>query len=184
MDLVVMIALPAAVFFGGARLMAELTGRGLVLDQLELIGRADRRPLTQRMQYDVTAVRRHWAALNETALRSEQHFLVLDLVFPFAYGGALAVAALIGWAWLGRVTNPAWVLAPVVLAVLSDWTENFVHYRQLGRYLTGGADAVQSGWIQLASAATSIKLLCLTETALLLVVLAGILLARALRYGV
>jgi hypothetical protein len=164
--------------------MAELSGRDVVLDQLELTGRADRRPLTQRLGYDVTAVRRQWGALNEAALRSEQHFLVLDLVFPFAYGGALAVGALIGWAWLGRITNPAWVLAPVVIAVLSDWTENFVHYRQLGRYINGGPEAVQSGWIQLASAATTIKLLCITETALLLVVLGGILLTRALRYGV
>jgi hypothetical protein len=115
------------------------------------------------------AVSRHWAVLKETALlRAEQRFLELDLIFPFFYGAALATSLLIAWAALDRPFSPARLIAPVAITVLADWTENLVQLRQLSRYIDGGEAALQSGWIQLASVATVIKLVFFVGSSLFL----------------
>jgi hypothetical protein len=166
----VMLFLPTAVFLGGGWIMTEISGRELVKQQ---------EPLNQRFGYNVDAVHGYWQALDERARGAEVRFLELDLVFPFLYGGALATGLLLGWASLGRRFNPAWLLAPVAIALLADWTENLVQLGQLRRF--SAHKALQESWIRVASAATTTKLLFLYSLCLVLLSLFLMVLGRAFR---
>lgn len=167
---VVMLLLPAAVFFGGGWIMAKMSGRVLMKQE---------KPLNQRFGYDVEAVQRAWQAFDERALGAERRFLELDLVFPFLYGGALATGLLLGWASLGRRFNPAWLLVPIAITLLADWTENLVQLGQLSRFSAG--QVLQKSWIQVASTATATKLLFLCVSCLMLLSLLVLMLGRAFR---
>jgi hypothetical protein len=167
-----LLALPAAVFCGGVWAMSRLPGRDHVARRLsELPDPADRKPLNRRFGYGGRAVRRHWGALDDRALRAERHLLRLDLAFPLAYGAAFAVSLVMAWEALGRPHSAAWPLLPVALAMLADWTENLVQLGQLGRFVDGGDDALQPSWIRVASTATAVKLLASGMTSVVLVVL-------------
>jgi hypothetical protein len=80
---------------------------------------------------------------------------------------------------LGRTFNPAWVLAPIFVLILADWTENLVQLGQLKRYLDG--IDVQESWIKIASIATTIKMLFLYGTWAILGGLALLLIIRAFK---
>lgn len=173
--ILLVIALPIAVFLGGTFVMSRLTGRGRVVERLErMAGPADRPPLGQRLHYDAGAAHRHWGALDDVTRAAEERFLELDLVFPFFYGGALVVSLLIAWATLGRPFHPAWLVGPVAGAVGSDWVENLVQLAQLRRYARGGAHALQDGWMAVASAATLVKLAGVALASLGLLVLVAV----------
>ena len=168
------LALPVFVFLAGAWIMAAASGRERVDERLQQHAAAeDRRPLNQRFRYDRAAVERHWGALDEGALEAERTFLELDLVFPLAYGAAFAFSLLMAWASLGRPLNPAWLLVIVGLTVVSDWVENLVLLEQLRRYLSGGAEPLQSAWIATASVATTLKLLSFTVMSIVLLALSA-----------
>jgi hypothetical protein len=161
------IALPLVVFFGGVGIMASVGGRSP--------GRAPDlgKPLNQRWRgYGVEDVTRQWGDPAGPAIAVERRLLEIDLVFPFAYGGALAAGLLIAWAGLGRPFNPFWIIGLVALGMLADWTENLVQLAQLNRY---GVSALQPSWIAVASAATVVKLAALGSAFLALVVLAALL---------
>ncbi len=124
-------------------------------------------PLQQKLRgYDVAYVGSYWGGLKE-ARASERMLLVVDLAFPLLYGGAFAMVVLFAWSTLGL--HPAWLpglLAPVLIAVAADWTENLVLLGQLGRFEIAGS--LSASWIRVASTATSLKLvfvgLSLVET--------------------
>ena len=176
-----MIALPAAVLLGGVAIMTKVTHHQEVEERASSAPNPrDRKPLDQRFGYDAGAVDRYWGAV-DGALPTEQRFLEVDLVFPFLYGGALAASLLLAWSTLRRPFNPAWVMAPVLITVLADWTENLVQLAQLRRYSADGAHALQPPWIRVASAATSLKLLFLGVSSLLLLTLVAMVLLRAAR---
>jgi len=176
-----MIALPAAVFLAGVTVMKKVTRhQGAEERACSAADPADRKPLDQRFGYDAEAVDRYWGTL-DGALSSEQHFLEVDLLFPFLYGGALAASLLLAWVTLGRPFSPAWIMAPVALTVLADWTENLVQLAQLRRYSAGGAHALQAAWIRVASAATSLKLTFFSGSSLFLLALVAIVLLRLAR---
>jgi hypothetical protein len=180
--LVIVLTLPLAAFSTGAWIMAKLSDRDYVTQRLSQLPDArDRKPLNQRLcGYDAAAVGCHWGALDETALRNERRFLRLDLVFPFLYGAALVACLWMAWAALGRPSPPAWLLAPVAVTVLADWTENLVQLAQLRRYVESGTAGLQPGWIQVASTATVLKLLFFVGTVLFLV---GLVAAVAIQAG-
>jgi hypothetical protein len=181
---VVILTLPTTAFLGGAWLMFQISGRARVTQSLvDKAEPADRKPLYQRLTYDVNAVKRHWGALDGGALHSERRFLQLDLVFPLLYGAALAFSLIMAWEALGRQFNPAWVLAPVLITVLSDWAENILQLRQLEYYLTGGDTSLQAGLIRAASIATLLKLLSFGGACLALILLVGCMLVRAFKYS-
>jgi hypothetical protein len=169
---IVMIALPVVVFLGGGWIMNKWSGRQRV---------PGKTPLNMKWHYDIADVKERWGALNEAGLRAEKKFLELDLVFPFLYGGALAAGLLLGWAALGRPFHPAWLVAPVAVTLLADWTENLVQIGQLNRWLARGKDALQASSIQIATTATTLKLLFFCGSWLILLSLAGILLVRAFK---
>jgi hypothetical protein len=152
------LVLPFAVFVGGAQLMSYLTGRSQVLQRLEAGPKEHRKPLNQRLGYDRDAVAAHWSQIGGDTLSNEQRFLELDLVFPLVYGGAFAISLLTLWIAGGRRFSVAWLIAIVGLTIVSDWTENLVQLAQLRRYMQSGADALDPGWIGVASVATVLKL--------------------------
>jgi hypothetical protein len=179
---ITMLGLPLAVFLGGIWVLLKLSNRDYVTQQLrQSAAPEDQKPLQQRLGYDTDAVNRHWGALDNTALGLERRFLKLDLVFPFLYGAALSTSSLRAWATLGRPFRRVWLMAPVAVTVLADWTENLVQLGQLRHYTEGGEAGLQPGWIRIASAATILKMLFFVGAWLFLVGLVINVVIRALR---
>jgi len=149
----IIIALPIVALLGGGWVLSMASHRGDVKKVL------DGDTLGQRCQgYDKSVVQRQWSLLaNKNLLGKEQLFLKLDLAFPLLYGSAYATSLWMAWAALGRRFNPVWILLPVLIVVLADWTENLVLLGQIKRYPV----ELQDGWIQAASIATRVKLHCL-----------------------
>lgn len=172
--------LPVVVFVAGASIMAKATDRKEVLKRLASADPGDSKPLGQRLRYDLPAVERYLGALGPSIL-SERRFLEMDLIFPFLYGAALASGLLIVWIALGRPISTAYLMAPVAMTMLADWIENTVQLGQIHRYLAGGAGALDPNLIQIASAATFLKLLFFLISALLLLALIGISIFRAIK---
>jgi hypothetical protein len=170
---ILLLALPFAVFVGGAWTIGQFVGREYVINQLgQKVKAEDQTPLNQRFTgYDLEEVDRHWSALDDRGRTIEQHFLKLDLVFPFLYGGALAGALLLLWAALERPFHFAWLVSPVVITAFADWIENMVQLSQLQLYIEKGKSGLAVGWIQIASAATVVKLMFFLGASLLLVCL-------------
>jgi hypothetical protein len=166
------IALPLAVFMGGGWILQQMSGRESLPGQ---------KPLNQHIGYKIEDVRQYWGALDGVGREAERRSLELDLIFPFLYMGALATSLLIAWAMLGRFINPAWILGLAALTMLADWTENLVQLAQLRRYAREGADALQGGWIGIASAATTMKLVGSGIASLALLALVAIILFRAVK---
>ena len=166
--------LPVVVLFGGARIMTILSGHNYVTKQWrEEAAPKDRNGLNMRvLGYDIDAVARHWGVLDERALHSERRFLQVDLVFPLFYGTALALALWRAWTAVGKTFSPVWLIVLVAVTVIADWTENLIQLSQLRLYMENGKDGLQLGWIQIASAATTVKLLFFIGALVLILILA------------
>jgi len=171
---VVIAALPVLVFFAAAAVMSKASDLQHV-DQVvrQAVAPEDRRPLHFRLGYSTEEVSRYWAAIvaDDMALEAERRFLHLDLIFPLVYGTGLVIALLMAWNLLRPPFRRVWLVAPVAITLLADWTENLVQIAQLGRFVEGGASALQDGWICLASGATTVKLSGFTGASLCLVIL-------------
>jgi hypothetical protein len=144
---IAVLALPVVVFHGGAWLMNRLSGRKQVPE----------RPINRRFRYGKREVVEYWRAFQD--LGTEKRFLQLDLVFPLLYVGALAIS--MAMAWTAREEHPfhlAWIVIPLAVTLLSDWTENLVQLDQLKKFRDGGPPALDAGRIRLASTATALKL--------------------------
>jgi len=179
---ILLLTFPAIVFVGGAYIMSNLSGRERVIRHLrDRLNPKDAKPLNQRLAgYDVEGVSRHWGALDTNARTIEQRFLEMDVVFPFLYGAALASALLFAWGALGRPFHPMWLLTPIAITIVADWIENLVHMKQLKVYAESGKGGLEAGWIQIASTATIMKLVCFFSTSLLLLYLTAWMMVRAL----
>jgi hypothetical protein len=178
-EALIIIALPIIVFAGGVWLMKAISGSEYLEERLQAAAEADRTPLNQRLHYDVDAVQRHWGALDTKALLAEQRFLKLDLAFPLLYGGALAFSLLMARAALGWTFSSGWLLAPVLMGVLADWTENLVQLSQIKHHLI--SPPLQADWIRVASLATLVKLVFVFGVWLVLVFLCVVMLVRAFK---
>ncbi|MFN7928180.1 MAG: hypothetical protein U0Y68_09565 [Blastocatellia bacterium] len=175
-EMLMLLALPAASFYGGVWLMTKLSNHQLVLQEMQKIAQP---PLYQRLGgYSLQEVKQCWEAFSPEALLAEERFLQLDLVFPFVYGGALTISLLLAWALLGRPFRPVWLLTPVVITMLADWTENLTQLGQLRLFTMKRGGALQANWIWLASLATTVKLLFFTLTAVGLLALVVLLFFR------
>jgi hypothetical protein len=172
-----LLAIPAVAFVGGSFAIAKISGREYVMRQLRPAGQTP--PLNQRIRgYDAAAFDRYWNVLDGEARARERYFLKLDLVFPVLYGGALAAALVMARGALGRPFHAAWLVVPVVLTVAADWTENLVQLDQASRHVAEGRAGLQPGWMQIASAATMVKLGFFALTCVLLLALAAWLVVR------
>lgn len=147
---------PVIIFIAFAELMNHLAGR-------ESGGRPTLCPETQTylnmrlLGYDKGDVERHWGH-SDIDMASEKKFLKLDLVFPFIYGAVFAVALLMASKMEGQSIKVPWLLIPVVLMLLGDWTENVVQLGQLNRFTADPTEALATSWIKVASIGTIVKL--------------------------
>jgi hypothetical protein len=140
------------------------------------------RPLYVRWKgYSSYEVALYWQRLNDrplpNMLPAERFLLRIDLLFPFLYGSAFALALLsaahvLGW----PLRQPNLVLVPVAIAVLADWIENLVLLAQLERFAKKGHVSID--WIQVASAATTLKTVAVAVSMLACVALGSWLLYR------
>jgi hypothetical protein len=168
------IGLPILVLAGGAVIMSILSGHDYVSRQLrENADPKDRTPLNMRfLGYDADAVARHWSVFDERAFQSERRFLQLDLAFPIFYGAALAVALWQAWSAAGASFSSVWIVLLVAVTMIADWSENLIHLSQLRLYMESGNTGLQPGWVQIASVATTVKLLFFTGALVLIIILA------------
>ena len=176
----VLLALPTVIIVGADLVIAKLSGRQQVKSRLRnLPAAADRRMLGMRLcGYDADEVSRHWGALAPDTFQPVRTALELDLIFPFFYGGAIAAALLAAWVALERPFPPVWLILPVAITMVADWTENFIQLGQLSRFEASGEAGLHRGWIQIASLATTTKLVFYFGSSLLLVGLVVWILAR------
>ena len=168
----IIIALPTFVFVGGAWLMTGISGRAVPAGQT---------PLGLRFGYDADDARSHWGAFDDKALRAEQRFLELDLVYPFLYGSALAFSLFIAWTSLGRPFNSLWLVTPSLVMVLADWTENLAQLHEMKRFVDDRAITLSTNWIRIASVATTLKWAFVAGVSLFLISLVVVMICRSLR---
>lgn len=167
----VLLAIPAAAFLGGGTLLNQLSGRKEV----------PKPGLGLRFHYNASDAEAYWTACEVPS--AERTFLELDLIFPCLYGGALAASLLFAWATLGRPFHAGWIVAPVFLTLLTDWTENLIQLGQIERYLAPLRRPLEAGWIQAASLATALKLSFFGASWLALLLLLGRMVYRASKAG-
>ena len=130
--------------------------------------------------YDADAMAKRWGALKgksgeKDLTPSERFMLVIDLVFPFVYGAALAAGLLVAWWMLGRPFSPGLLLGLVFIGVAADWTENLIQLAQLENLVPlkqTDKFSLSEGWIRLAGVATALKLASLSAAYVLLAWLA------------
>ena len=187
MDIVVkailVVAIPFVAFAGGGYVMGALSDRDYLTDRFNHLPKQDQKGIGLRVcGYNLEAVVRHWGALDKDSrgLGAQRLGLEIDLLFPFLYGGALALSLMLAWATLGRPFHPLWLIAPVAVTVVADWIENLVQLTQLHRFASNGAGGLQSGWIQIASTATIVKIVFFSGSYLFVIALAVWLVGRAI----
>jgi hypothetical protein len=162
--------------------MAEISGRESVIAVLNKAEQtADRQPLASRWRYNVVDVERQWQILkaDRDAWQAAKNLLQLDLSFPLLYGSALSFSLIMAWAYCGRPFSVLWILAPVVITVIADWSENLIHLAQSTRFEEGRV--LQGDWIRIASFATTMKWSFLGVSSLLLIVFVGAVLFRSFK---
>lgn len=161
---------PLSVFVIAGIGMNAITNRPPAIEEL----RKELGPLNEKaFGYGKAAFRTFYKDLKADGRKVEKTFLELDLIFPFFYGGALAISLLLVWSMLGRPFNPAWIFVPVVLAVAADWTENLVHLGLTRNVpITGNFDP-GAVWVGIASTATIVKIWVLLGSYLSLVWFCG-----------
>jgi hypothetical protein len=174
--LIVAIAIPVVVYFGGARIMKLVSGSKYCSQLRGNLPAEDRVPLNRRYRgYDLAAVHRHWEPLarDEYAIMCENRLLRMDLLFPFFYCGAFGVSFLILASMVDRSVSLILGFAFVVMAatLLSDLTENLVQLAQFRGYIETGEPSLNEKWIWVASTATKMKLVFFAAALLLVLVM-------------
>ena len=151
--------LPAAVLFGGGWVLSHARGRVAAGNQPAQTEQDVPKPLNLRWcGYGADAAMEFWAKRGEVGRQAETRFLLLDLLFPLFYGGALAASLWWVWVTLGQPFHPAWIAAPLAMILTADWTENLIQLAQLRHYVSSNEGRIQGLWIQVSSCATIIKL--------------------------
>ena len=171
-------ALPIIVFVGGGWLMLQISGRGHVAKPPATVDPTALKPIGRRLTYNLDDAKKYWKSLGSDGLHAEQRLLQLDLAFPLFMGAALAFSLVMAWDSLSRPFNLAWLLLPVLLAVLADWAENLAQLNQIKSYLTSGEEGLQERLIRIASTATMLKWVFYFGSSLMLLVLIGMRFAR------
>lgn len=164
-----LVVLPALLFIGGAVFMMRATGRARFRQRRNQP--ASEPPNLRFRGYDAADTMEYWEWLGPEGSRAELRFLRADMVFPFWYAGCLLASMYFALVALEHPLSSAVAVAPVAVAVVADWVENLIHIRQLRRFM--GGQPVQVGEIQLASLATSTKLLFFWGSTLIMVALAA-----------
>jgi hypothetical protein len=148
---IIILAVPSLVTAVGNYALMHLSGR----NKFPETGDANSKPLNVRWGYRPVQAIAYWSWLNQqpAAAVAERRFLLMDLLFAIVYGGAMLASLFLAWLW--HSIDVKWLLAPALLAIFSDWTENLVHLRQFDHFRRG--ERTQDFWIRLASIATIAK---------------------------
>ena len=166
------IVIPLGVSLILGLLMMDLTGRNKFLETENPSA-----PLYSRIiGYDETEVRNHWNWLGADGREVERRFLLVDLAFPIAFGSGFLAGLFLAWGGAGRPFRVGWLVVPVMITVLADWTENLIQLVQLSRF--SNDVPLQVAWIRVASFATSTKLLFFIVSIALIIVLCSLILFR------
>ena len=150
---------PVAVLFGGDHLPSHATGRAAAIRQ-PIGGTQDTpEPMNRRwLRYKTTAVVEYRSWLTFVRRLAAEKYPPLDLLLPFAHGGALAGSLWWVWTTLGHPFHPAWIAAPLAMILMADWTEPLIQLVQLRHYLPSTEGRIQSLWVPISNCATIIKL--------------------------
>jgi len=150
---------PVAVLFDGDHLPSHATERAAAIRQ-SIGGTQDKpEPMNRRwFRYKTTAVAEYRNWLTFVRRLAAERYLPLDLLFPFAHGGALAGSLWWVWTTLGHPFHPAWIAAPLAMILTADWTEHLIQLVQLYHYLPSTEGRIQSLWVRISNCATIIKL--------------------------
>ena len=150
---------PVTVLFGGNHLPSPATGRTAAIRQ-PIGGTQDTpEPMNRRWsRYKTIAVAEYRNWLTFVGHWAEEKHLTLGLLFPFAYGGALAGSLWWVWATLGHPFHPAWIAAPLAMILTADWTEHLIQLVQLRHYLPSTEARMPDLWVRISNGATIIKL--------------------------
>jgi hypothetical protein len=170
-----LIAIPVATFLMGAAGMEYFAHRGFVeIGVREATDPSDRKPLNRRLfGYNAKQIERYWAQFDNGGLALEQRRLEIDLLFPFFYGASLLGPLIFAWISIKRPFAPIFVVAPVSITIIADWTENIIQLNLLRQFQSPEGQLVDSMWANVASIATSTKLTFFVGSALFLLVLVG-----------
>lgn len=106
----------------------------------------------------MAAAKRRWSWLNGAARQATDKFPAWDVLFPFVYGGALAVSLWWVWATLGHPFHPAWIAVPLAMILTADWTEHLIQLVQLRHYLPSTEGRIPDLWVRISNCVTIIKL--------------------------
>ena len=99
---ILVVAIPFVAFAGGGYVMGALSDRDYLTDRFSHLPKQDQKGIGLRVRgYNLEAVVRHWGALDKDSrgLDAQRLGLEIDLLFPFLYGGTLALS-LIEYYWL------------------------------------------------------------------------------------
>ena len=105
-----------------------------------------------------TRIQQYWKGITKKGRIAEEKFLKYDLVFPLIYGGAVATSLLWARAKVGWPTHLAWIIIPLAIVFIADWTENLIQLEQLKKFRNTGPNNISPSWIRVASFFTVIKL--------------------------
>ena len=171
---ILIMTVPALFIIGIGQAMNYSANRNIAAAYVESeLAKKDQEPLYRRFGgYAADDVKRHWKLLGAEGRAAERHFLELDLIYPSFYGGLILGAMLVAWSYLGRPFSPTWLVVPVAVTVISDWIENVIQLRQLEGYLASEHYVLDNSWIQMASLATTTKLLFFCGSSIFLICLA------------
>lgn len=104
------------------------------------------------------AGKRCWSWLNEAARQAAEKFPTIDVLFPFVYGGTLALNLWWVWETLGHPFYPAWIVAPLAMILTADWTEHLLQLAQLSHSVSSNKSRARNLWIEISGCATTITL--------------------------
>ena len=152
---------PLAVLLGDDRVLVRASGRSVPINQP--VGMEAESPMTTSLDlrwfgYGTSMARKYWTWLAAARRQAERTFLTLDMLFPVFYGGALAASLSWIWVTLDRPFHPAWIVAPLAVILIADWTEQLIDLAQLCQYASVNTGHLDGLWIRLSGCSTTIKL--------------------------
>ena len=150
------LALPAVALLGGFAVFKSLHQQQTIDGLLASLPPQHAKPLNQRYGgYNAAKAGIHWDELRKDpkGIPAARFLLAIDLVFPLVYGAAIAAALVIAWWGFGWKFHPGWLIAPVAVVIVADWTENVLHLSQID------SASLSASWIGVASIATQVKLI-------------------------
>ena len=108
------VGFPAVLVLGDGRALFVVCGRAAAINQLPREKDEEPKPLSRSwFGYRTTAAKEYWDWVTFVGRQAEEKFLILDLLFPLVYGGALAASLWWVWETLESPFHPAWIAAPV-----------------------------------------------------------------------